>query len=55
MSISGGNGNVKPGSLVVAGYDVLGRVLSDGEPVKGVNVILFQLSTPEVCATASIH
>ena len=41
---------MKTGALVVSGYDVSGRVLSDGEPVKGVNFILFQLASPEVCA-----
>ncbi|XP_064641106.1 BOS complex subunit NOMO3-like [Lineus longissimus] len=30
-----------PASLVVHGYDVNGQVLSDGEPVRGVNFLLF--------------
>lgn len=49
MSVSGGNGLVKQGALIVSGYDVSGRVLSDGEPVQGVNFILFQLASQEVC------
>lgn len=49
VSVSDGNGSVKPGSLVISGYDVSGRVLSDGEPVQGVNFVLFQVGAPEVC------
>lgn len=49
VSVFEGNGYIKPGSLAVLGYDVSGRVLSDGEPVRGVNFILFQQGVPEVC------
>lgn len=47
VSVSGGNGNIKPGSLFVSGYDVSGRVLSDGEPVHGVHFVLFQVGAAE--------
>ncbi|KAL5020566.1 hypothetical protein ScPMuIL_003458 [Solemya velum] len=40
LQLSSDNGDVGS-SIVIAGYDVTGRVFSDGDPVKGVNFILF--------------
>lgn len=54
VSVAGGNGIVKPGSLVVSGYDVSGKVLSDGEAVQGVNLILFQRAVVEGSSTPVI-
>ncbi|CAH1796880.1 unnamed protein product [Owenia fusiformis] len=40
VEISNGNGDAGS-SIVVLGYDVSGKVFSEGEPIKGVNFILF--------------
>ena len=42
-------------SLTVIGYDVRGRVLSDGEPTKGVKFILYSSSVSKLPAAACNH
>lgn len=39
-----GNTEVPAGSLEIAGYDVSGKVTSDGDPITGVSFVLFKKS-----------
>ncbi|XP_014250405.1 nodal modulator 1 [Cimex lectularius] len=41
IEVNNSNGLVKANSLAIAGYDVLGRVTSDGQPITGVSFVLF--------------
>jgi len=41
ITVAPSNFHLAPNTLVVAGYDVKGLVFSNGEPVKGVSVLLF--------------
>ncbi|XP_013400762.1 nodal modulator 2 [Lingula anatina] len=42
VEVTVGNANTKVvNNIVIAGYDVHGQVLSEGEPIKGVNFVLF--------------
>lgn len=43
VTVSEGNTELPDNSLIVQGYDVTGSIKSDGEPVKGVYVILFKM------------
>lgn len=42
--VKNGNAEVPTNSLVIAGYDVSGKVTSDGEPITGVSFVLFKKS-----------
>lgn len=41
VTVKEGNTELTDNSLVVAGYDVSGRVTSEDEPIKGVSFIVF--------------
>lgn len=42
VTVTEGNTELPENSLIVQGFDVTGSIKSDGEPVKGVYVILFK-------------
>lgn len=44
VTVKNGNTEVPNNSLVIAGYDISGKVTSDGEPITGVSFVLFKKS-----------
>ncbi|XP_012258084.2 nodal modulator 3 [Athalia rosae] len=54
VTVREGNTELPDNSLVVAGYDVSGRVTSEDEPMNGVSFILFGNGKARNCATTPI-
>ncbi|XP_046603692.1 nodal modulator 2 [Neodiprion virginianus] len=54
VTVREGNTELADNSLVVAGYDVSGRVTSEDEPMKGVSFILFGNGQARNCETTPI-